>query len=170
MTILSSQFPSGTTREPISVAWIACRLRRVSALPTWRVLLFSAVRNTTAFLYRPALLDYATAFVIYMELFLNQVLTRTFRRKRVTAFLLKEHRDIQERVTKILKFATGKSLGESGPIFTEWKAHVQEPRNALSHGKVMEVGPDEVERAHQAVCQAIRWIEHLKAPTTVGVS
>ena len=88
--------------------------------------------------------------------------------QRMADFLLKQHWQIDRRVSDVLEIATGQRLSANAAVNKAWLDNVNQPRTRLSHGKRLSVGPDEVDKARQAVCRAIQWIEGLKPAALSG--
>jgi len=161
MTIMSSFVDKGRVAENDAlVSWQVYGLRGINGLPLWRVHFCSAVSQLENGLFKSALLDYAVAFEACIEHFLRQRFTARCGAK-VAEHLLDKTRSAEERCTSLLKLASGHDLGDEPELLRSWKRHVQKPRNELAHGSRRLVDRDAAEQAHQAVYQAIVWIEHL---------
>lgn len=162
--ILSSVFvdDSGTAQhnKPVGVSWIAFGLVDVNTLPTWYILFYGALAHNANGFYKPALLDYATAFEAFVEQFLRKHIAQ-HHGGRLTNNLLKKMWKIEDRVRYLLELVTQHSLTEEREIYEPWNKCVQTPRNRLMHGQYVAVGKGEAENAHRATYQAIRWIESL---------
>lgn len=161
ITIVSSvpmncELPS----EQVKLHWTVYGLVDVDALPTWFIHFYSAIVNANNRFWKPALLDYAVAFEIFMETFLYESLSKNFS-ERIAKFLLKKTWQIENRTKELLELAVDHRLTEDNEIYKPWNDWVREPRNRLSHGEKLITDYDDIERAHRAVYQAIRWIESL---------
>jgi hypothetical protein len=167
MAILSSL--AGNYDMPTSafkLHWTVYGLNKIASLPNWWLHFYTAIGNAVKRLWKPALLDYAVAFEIFVETHLFQLLVKNYGGK-MADFLLKKTWRIDDRVKDLLELTTGHRLSENNDIYIPWHDYVKEPRNKLSHGEMIPVGESEVEKAHQAVYQAIRWIENLPYPTII---
>ena len=142
------------------VVWLVFGLKGIDRVPSWRVHLSSAAAQLGNRLYRPALLDYAVSFETFVEAFLNRQLSERYG-DQVAEYVLKKTWHVEERCKEVLRLAVGHSLTEDQDLWKAWKERVQEPRNDLAHGKPVVVGQAEAEQAHQAVYQAIAWIQRL---------
>jgi hypothetical protein len=162
MTVLSSIWEGHEVEKlPVEVAWTVEGLRNIDCLPNWYVLFYGAVTNALSKLFKPALLDYATAFEAFLEEFLLKALTAQYDSDRVD-ILMRRFWRVEERCKDLLYIATGHRLTERPDIYDPWVKYVQKrPRNLLMHGENLPVDSDAIENAHQAVYQAIRWIEEI---------
>jgi len=160
MIILSSHENQPVSSEPISLNWLVYGLIEIDNLPSWYVHFYSGVSNAQNGLYKPALLDYAVSFEAFMENFLRVHLTRRYDQQ-IAEYLLDRTTHIQDRCKKILEIAIGHRLSERTDLYQPWDNHVREPRNRLMHGEKIPIDKNAVEKAHQAVYQAIRWIQSL---------
>jgi hypothetical protein len=111
-------------------------------------------------LYKPALLDYAIAFEIFLEAYLRSRLNARLG-PRATEAMLKENWRVRDRCKKVLRLATGYGMSDRNDVYQPWDVHVRKPRDDVAHGRKSTVKLEEAEKAHQAVYQAIRWIESL---------
>jgi hypothetical protein len=75
--------------------------------------------------------------------------------------MLSQTRRIEDRCTKLLKFAIGHKLSECTRLYNDWQRLVQEPRNRIMHGGNTLISKEESEDAHQIVYQAIRWMQRV---------
>jgi hypothetical protein len=98
------------------------------------------------------------AHLAYLELHLKESLSKKFGQA-VCDYLLASTWSIEERCKGLLEFAIGHRLSERADVFQPWKSNVQEIRNDLSHGTFVHLDTAAVEMAHQAVFQAIRWVQ-----------
>jgi hypothetical protein len=172
MTLLSSVFPNeiGDASEQ-QVSWLVHGLVDIDKLPTWYVHFYSAITHAENGFCKPALLDYAVAFETFVETFLEESLRQTYG-SQVAEYLLRRTWHIEDRVKELLELATGHRLSEREDVYQPWDKHVRRPRNDLSHGLPVSVNEKAVETAHQAVYQALRWIQDMSTQQTgnVGVA
>ena len=159
MTLLSSVFPNeaGDASEQ-QVSWLVHGLVDIDKLPTWYVHFYSAIAHAENGFCKPALLDYAVAFETFVETFLEEHLRQKYG-SQVAEYLLRRTWHIEDRVKGLLELATEHRLSEREDVYQPWDKHVRGPRNDLSHGLSVSVNEEAVERAHQAVYQALRWIQ-----------
>ena len=108
--------------------------------------------------FKAALMDYAIAFEIFIETFLRGKLSQGYDND-LADYLLNRTWRVTDRVSHLLRFAAGERLQDGPGVYEPWLESVCRPRNAIVHGQVLQVGEEEAENAHQAVYQAIRWIE-----------
>lgn len=144
--------------QPVKVNFTVYGLRDVGTLPVWRQMFYSAMIHAEKRLWRPAFLDYATAFESFIASYLNRHLTRRYDAS-LAQYLLHRTHSIEQRVDDLMVHATGFKLSESGDLYQRWKDRVHKLRNRVSHGIVFAVGKDDVEEAHQVVYRLIRWVE-----------
>ncbi|MHB0877884.1 MAG: hypothetical protein ACYC5O_17745 [Anaerolineae bacterium] len=163
MTIISSLMPGiQALPSPVKVNWLVYGLVDLDAQPPWFLHFFGAMCHLQAGMYKPALLDYAIAFEVFLERFLRSSLSHRYDAATADYLLRREWR-VEDRAKELLKLATGHSLADSPGIRHAWQTCVQKPRNDLVHGKLRTIGRDEAEKAHQAVWRAIHWIESLRS-------
>lgn len=160
MTILSSFLKDEPTVAEATVNWLVYGLTDVDDLPTWYVHFYGAIGHLENGLHKSALLDYAVAFESFIESFLAEHLSRRYG-KAVSEYLLHRTWRVQERCNALLELAVEHRLSERSDVYQPWDEHVREPRNALVHGEVRPIGRENAEKAHQAVYQAIRWVEDI---------
>lgn len=159
MLILVGAHPdSANSPMTVEVFWTVYGLVSIDSLPTWYVHFYSAVTQLANGLFKPALIDYATSFEVFVESYLNQRLAKRFGAA-VSDHLLRKTWRIDERCKELLELATGHRLTERDDVYSPWDRHVRVPRNNLSHGAQISVNRTSAEDAHQATCQAIRWIQ-----------
>ena len=142
----------------IEVSWSVYGLIGIDALPAWYVQFYAAATHLANGLFKPALLDYAGAFELFLEEHLRLRLEGRFGGDCAELILRKSWR-VEDRCKDILELAAGHKMTERADVYQPWDIHVRQPRNDLAHGKGVAVGPEEAENAHQATYQAIRWIE-----------
>ncbi|MGD0954088.1 MAG: hypothetical protein ABR985_17140 [Methanotrichaceae archaeon] len=147
-------------KEITEVYWAVFGLVDSDSLPTWYLHFYSAVSNLQRKLYRPALLDYETAFEAFMEQFLLEQLTRRYD-ETVAKYLLDKVSRITDRCKELLNLATGHKLSEDPKVYNPWDSNVKKKRDTLIHGTLMHIQKDDAEKAHQATYQAIRWVQKL---------
>jgi hypothetical protein len=161
MIVLSSYAGnSDPNQDDLAVSWIVHGLVDIDALPAWYTQFFSAIRHLESELYKPALLDYAASFEMFISELLNKQLTGRYDMQ-VAQYLLKRQEGIEKRCTELLEFTIDHRLTERNDVYQPWQQRVQQPRNALSHGARLSVNREEAEAAHQAVYQAIRYVQSL---------
>jgi hypothetical protein len=172
MVILSSVLEREHMKpaDIISLNWHVYGLVELDSLPAWHVQYYSALTHLINGLFKPALLDYAIAFEIFIASFLRERLTTSFGAS-MTDYVLRRTEKIEERVKGLLEQACGQSMSSHTDVYQPWHSHtdvyqpwhdhVQRPRNHVAHGKPIVIDTAEAERAHQAIWQAIRWIESL---------
>lgn len=159
--ILSAWAP-GTEALPqavrVQVHWQVFGLRGIEALNIGRVQFYAAMIHAKDRLWKPALLEYASAFEAYVERYLHGILARRFG-EQAAHHLLSENKGIEGRVTGFLRLVAGYELKDEPDLFRDWQEAVQQRRNKLAHGVRMGIGAADVERAHQAVYRAIDWMD-----------
>lgn len=151
---------SSASTTPPAVAWMIYGVRNENNLPVWWLHLFAAVSNAANGQFKTALVDYATAFEVYIDVFLRERLTAKYGAN-VAGHILDRTDKVAERVKVPLELATGSRFSTNTTLYQAWDTKVRKPRNDLAHGNRLPIGPLDVEDAHQAVCQAINWIEAL---------
>jgi hypothetical protein len=144
--------------NPISLNWTVYGLVETDMLPAWRIQYYSALTHLINSFFKPALLDYAIAFELFLEDFLRKRLTASVGQS-MTDYLLENAWRINDRVKDLMEQACGQPLSARPDVYQPWDEYVRKPRNELSHGKQLVVGELAAERAHQATWQAIKWIE-----------
>jgi hypothetical protein len=163
LTIMTSMAP-GETLPPTAgtVVWAIHGIRDANSHPTWWLQLYAAMENAAKWNWKPALIDYASAFETYVETFLSRTLTQRYGQP-MADYLLKEKKWIDDRVKGVMELATNHRLSERSnhAIYSAWDNDVRIPRNKLAHGDAVPITGTEVEKAHQAVIKAIQWIETL---------
>lgn len=158
MMIGSSAFDAKhATSERIRINYVVYGLHSQIDVPAWFQQFFAAIVNTRKMLYKPALIDYATAFEMFVELHLQRKLTQKYDES-VATFLLDKNPKIETRVKDVLELATGVKMPSNDEIYQPWHVRVQRMRNKLAHGEILSIGHDDVEQAHQAVYRAMKWI------------
>lgn len=159
MVVLSS-LGDGDSRDPtpIQVNWLVYGLNEIDNLPNWYLLFYGAMTQLAKGLFKPALLDYAVAFEVFLEGFLADRLTKKYDSE-VADYLLRRTWRIEDRVKDLLELIIGRRLSERDDVYQPWDQNVRIPRNRLSHGEKMSIDLASAERGHSAVFQAIRWIE-----------
>lgn len=161
MVILAGRHaPDPDTAPAIEVSWSVYGLVGIDVLPAWNVQFYAAATHLANNLFKPALLDYAGAFELFLEEYLRSRLERRFSADCAELILRKSWR-VEDRCKDILELASGHRMTERVDVYQPWDIHVRKPRNDLAHGKRVPVGPADAENAHQATYQAIRWIESL---------
>ena len=162
MKIITSIAPSHEIpKEPIKIRWVVHGLTNIESMPTWWVHFYSAISKAKKHIWKSALLDYAVSFEIFIETFLAESLSSKFGEK-VSNHLLKKNWQVEGRVKELLDIATGQKLSDAKEIYNDWYKYVKEPRNKLSHGSELTINSNDVNKAHIAVYQAVRWIEKLQ--------
>jgi hypothetical protein len=146
--------------NPISFNWHVFGLVEINMLPAWYLQYYSALTHLINGLFKPALLDYGTAFELFLETFLRKRLTASVG-QRMTDYLLEKAWRIDERIKDLLEQVCGQRLTARLDVYQPWDEYVRKPRNELSHGKKLGVDEPAAERAHQATWQTIKWIESL---------
>ena len=149
------------TSEAVEVSWMVYGLVDIEELPAWYVHFYSAITQLHRGLYKAALLDYAVCFETFLETFLGEQL-RNQHASDVSEYLLRHSRRVEDRSKRLLELAVGHRLTERDDVYQPWNEHVREIRNKLAHGARIPVDRKTAERAHDAVCQAIRWIESVQ--------
>jgi hypothetical protein len=161
MVILAGRHATDSDTAPaIEVSWSVYGLVGIDVLPAWNVQFYAAATHLANNLFKPALLDYAGAFELFLEEYLRSRLERRFSADCAELILRKSWR-VEDRCKDILELASGHRMTERVDVYQPWDIHVRKPRNDLAHGKRVPVGPADAENAHQATYQAIRWIESL---------
>lgn len=145
---------------PIEVSWSVYGLIDIDALPAWYVQFYAAATHLANGLFKPALLDYAAAFELFLERYLRSRLEARFGLDCTDLILHKSWR-VEDRCKEVLELAVGHRMTERDDLYQPWDAHVRRLRNDIAHGKSVTIGVGEAEAAHQATYQAIRWIERL---------
>lgn len=163
MLVLSSVDSSGSGgSKAIQFSWFVYGLDEIDSLPNWYVLFYGAMTQVAKGLYKPAVLDYAVAFEVFLETFLADRLRKKY--DAVTAdYLLRRTWRIEERVKDLLELTIGHKLSERDDVYQPWDRDVRDPRNRLSHGEKVSLNLESAERAHSAVFQSIRWVESVSA-------
>lgn len=148
-------------KQLVDVSWIVYGLADIDNLPSWYVLLYSAMTENANWLFKAALLSYASSFEAFLEEYLSEYLKMKYGEE-LSEYLLKETWQIEKRCNKLLKLATGHSLSEDNEIYQPWHKNVKEKRDRLMHGVNIPVSQEDAENAHRATYQAIRWIQNLR--------
>jgi hypothetical protein len=161
MMVFTSRVPGYPDDAPVGVAWLVYGIRGPDQAPGWWLQLFAATQNATTWRAKPAIIDYAGAF----ELFVETVLTTTLTAKYgdvLAKYILDRSKWIEERVKIPLELAIGHRLSEgardSNRVYHDWRAKVKDVRDDLAHGTKRDVTPEQAEEAHQATIAAMRWI------------
>jgi hypothetical protein len=162
MIILTSNIPgSSEIASEIEYDYAVFGLVNAQSLPSWYILFYNAISNLEYYRqYRTAFLEYSIAFEAFIEQFLVAHLTAKYDAKTADELLEKTGR-MEDRVKQLLEDAIGHRLSENPRIYQPWDEDVRKPRNKLIHGTPVPIGKGEAERAHQAIYQAIRWIQRL---------
>ncbi len=159
MTVVSSMWPGRSlTSEPVRVNWLIYGLIDIEALPTWYIHFYSAITQVSNGLYKTGLFDYAVSFETFIESFLAERLGQRYDSE-LSEYLLRRIWRIEDRCKELLQLAVGRRLTERDDVYQPWDRYVREIRNRLAHGERIAVDRGAAERAHDAVYQAIRWIE-----------
>jgi hypothetical protein len=158
--LTSSREPRPLDGEKARLAYIVYGLVDISQLPNWYILFYSGITNHQNGFYKAALMDYAISFEVFLESFLQDRLLKKYDQT-VASYMLGKTWRIEERCKDLLELVTGHRLSECTEVYQPWDLDVRQPRNDLTHGKKIGVDQAESERAHQAVYQAVRWIEKL---------
>lgn len=162
MVILAGRhFTNTASLEAIQVSWSVYGLVEIDELSAWYIQFYAATTHLANGLFKPALMDYSGAFELFLESTLRSRLGARFGAD-CTELILRKSWRVEDRCKDILELATGHKLTEYPEIYQPWDTCVRKPRNDIAHGKVVTVGAQEAEAAHQATYQAIRWIENLK--------
>jgi hypothetical protein len=146
--------------EPIKVNWRVYGLIKVDSLPIWLVQFYSAMIQSMRERLKPALLDYSIAFELFVEAFLRGRLGNSCGPD-MADYLLDKLWRIDERVKDLMKQVCGYRLSDGPDVYGPWDEYVRKPRNQIAHGQQINIDSEDVEKAHQAVWQAIKWIESL---------
>lgn len=161
MTLLSSTWiGKPPVAGPVTVSWWVYGLVDVDDMPPWYVHFYAAITHLTNRFYKAALLDYAVSFETFVEAFLKNRLAQVGSPP-IAEYLLKRTWRVESRCKELLELATGHRLSERSDVYLPWKEFVQEPRNRLAHGERVPVDEEAAQKAHDAVYQAIRWIESI---------
>jgi len=161
MLILAGRYEvDGNTPKAVAVSWSVYGLISIADLPAWFIQFYAAATHLVNGLYKPALLDYAVAFELFLESFLRMKLTARFGTIHAE-YLLRKGWRVEDRCKDILQLATGHRMTDRNDVFQPWDIFVRRPRNELAHGQRIDIDNIAVESAHQATYQAIRWIETL---------
>ena len=158
MFVLAGRSPPTAHSQPMNVSWSVYGLVSVDNPPQWYVQFYGAVCQLTEGRFKPALIDYAVAFEMFLENFLRQALDQ---RVGVAAskLLLKKLWRVEDRSKELLELATGRRSTERQDVYNDWDEFVRKPRNSLAHGLAVSVDKVAAEHAHAATHDAIRWIE-----------
>ena len=146
--------------QPIKIHWRVYGLVKLDNLPIWLVQFYSAMIQLMKGRLKPALLDYSTAFELFIESFLRARLCNSYGPD-MAEYLLDRAWRIDERVKDLMKQACGIRLTDGPDVYTPWDEYVRKPRNQIAHGQQINIDSESVEKAHQAVWQAIKWVESL---------
>ncbi len=138
--------------------WMVYGLKDIDSLAPWYVLFYGATTQAIAGLFKAALLDYAVAFEAFLESFLAKRLTEKYGEE-LSKYLMRRAWRVEERSKDVLEVVTGHKLSEREDVYQPWFEHVKRPRDLLAHGDRLAVRQSDTELAHNAVYQAIRWIE-----------
>jgi len=161
MVILSSTLrDKPPDKQLVTINWQIYGLVDIDALPSWYVLFCGAVTNGVKLLSKPALLDYAASFEAFLADFLKVFLTQLYGES-LALFLLRRNWRVEDRCKDLLYLATGFKMSDRSDVYLPWDQDVRKPMDKVRHGEHLSVDKDDAERAHQAVYQAIRWIESL---------
>jgi hypothetical protein len=158
--LTSAREPRPLDGEQIKLNYIVYGLVDINQLPNWHVLFYSAITNHQNGLFKAALMDYAISFEVFLESLLQKELSKKYDQS-VSEYMVKKIWKVEERCKDLLKIIIGHRLSDCNDVYQPWDLHVRQPRNDLAHGKKFGVDQMESEKAHQAVYQAIRWIEKL---------
>lgn len=161
MTAISSMWVGRPLLStPVKISWLIYGLVDLNALPTWYVHFYSAMAQMHNGFFKSALLDYAVCFESFIEAYLGDRL-RTKSGAEVSDYLLRRTWRVEDRVKDLLQLAVGHRLSERDDVYQPWDRDVRDIRNRLTHGERIQIDQAGAERGHQAVYQAIRWIESL---------
>jgi hypothetical protein len=158
--LIVSAVPSGgpVPTIPVRVHWAVYGLIDLNLLPNWYVQFFAAMTQIETALYKAALFDYAIAFEVFFENWLDVHLTARYGRQ-LSEYLMKRIWRIEDRCKDLMELAINRRFTERMDVYQLWDHDVREPRNRLAHGERFEVTREMAEAAHSAVYQGIRWIE-----------
>ena len=157
--VLSSILPSHTSLpEVVEIDWSVYGLVGIDSLPTWYVHFYAALTQLENGFFKPALLDYAVAFEVFLETFLTERLSQRFSPD-ASSYLLRRTPRVEERAKELLELAIGCNLTSRDDVYQPWDRDVRKPRNQLAHGDRLVIDRDAALRAHSAAYQAIRWIQ-----------
>jgi len=155
--IYTSRIPGQPDDQPVGIAWLVYGIQESDKVPGWWVQLFAAIHSASEWRAKPAIIDYAGAFELFIETILNDTLTAKYSAA-VAAHILNRTQAVAERVRTPLELAIGHQLTEDHTIHEAWVAKVRKVRNALSHGGGPAINPGDAEDAHQATIAAMAWI------------
>ena len=161
MAIVAGRMTPSESDADINVSWLVYGQINVATLPAWHLQFYCAATHLANGLHKPALLDYAAAFELFLASYLREKLLARVGEP-CTDFLLRRCWRVEERGNELLPLVVNAKFSGRADVYEPWREHVQRPRNLLAHGIEIDVDYDAAERAHQAVYQAIRWIESLK--------
>ena len=161
----------GVTRPdgPVKASWLVYGLVDAQSLSTWFVHFYAATTHLENGLFKSSLLDYATAFEVFVEQLLTTALTSRFGADACSYMLGRANR-LDERVKQLMKLAIGAALTEEPTVYQPWDRDVREPRNRLAHGEQVHLDREGALRAHVATYQAIRWLEDRAMTAGTGVA
>jgi hypothetical protein len=140
------------------VTWSVYGLVDIDILPSWYVQFYAAVTQLAGKLYKAALWDYAIAFEVFLGEFLAHHLTTKYGTA-MSEYILRRSWRVEDRCKEVLELAIGHRLRERDDVYLPWDQKVRKPRDGLLHGERVTVDEEAAEQAHQAVYQAIRWVE-----------
>jgi hypothetical protein len=176
MTVIASLGPDAATSgcppvgATMGACWVVYGMKELDQLPTWYVHFCNAAVQGANGVYKTALLDYAVAFEVFVESTLAELLTKQFGAA-ASDYLLGNTWTVEKRVKDLLQLAVGMRLSDDPSVYQPWDQDVRTVRNELAHGSAMNVDAGMAEKAHQAVYQAIRWVQdRCVLPVRVGVS
>lgn len=157
LDMYTSRSPGNPDDQPIGVAWLVYGIQASDMVPGWWLQLFAAIQSAADLRAKPAIIDYAGAFELFVETVLTDTLTTKYD-STVAAHILNRTQAVTERVRMPLELATGHQLTEDHAIYDAWTTKVRKVRNALAHGGGPPLNPGDAEEAHQATIAAMRWI------------
>ncbi len=155
--IYTSRMPGHPDDQPIGVAWLVFGIQESDKVPGWWLQLFAAIQSAADGRAKPAIIDYAGAFELFVETVLSDALTAKYDAE-AADHILNRTQAVTERVRMPLELATGHQLTEDHVIYDAWTTKVKKVRNALAHGGGPPLNPGDAEEAHQATIAAMRWI------------
>jgi len=155
--IYTSRLPGYPDDQPVGVAWLVYGIQEADKVPGWWLQLFTAIQSAAEWRAKPAIIDYAGAFELFIETVLNDTLTAKYDAA-AAAHILNRTQAVTERVRTPMELAIGHALTEDHAIHDAWVTKVRKVRNALAHGSGPSLNPDAAEEAHQATIAAMRWI------------
>ncbi len=144
--------------DNVKVSWSIYGISNSSTHKSWFILFYSATTNLENRFYKAAVLEYATAFELFIEDLLFNNISKRYDNK-ISEYLLKKTKGIERRLADIYPLVFSKRITQEKKIYDHWDRDVRQLRNRLAHGKGLEITREHAENAHQAVYQAVRWIE-----------